>query len=794
MVKALLVIGASAVSIDWDVRVGYSTMPDSSIPGGPGHNSSDGQMEPLGKTATWQKCEDLCANDTKCISFDYHGPVGRNWDRWCYKRINYQFPVIKEAKTRVCGWKNGPAPGPPAPSPGPGPGPAPTPSPDAFISRFSCAMRKLALSYAQAATINSTDVPSGAKANLSSVFDSLALQDCNATRPLTASSPARNTAADGTNTGASSGALATYWVSVVSGSDANSGASKDQAWKTIQKAVAAIDSHPGGPASRPATTVNILPGTYFLEKPLHLSASTSGASPSAPVTFQAWPGKGAAEEVVISGGRDLTADLQWKPVVHPVTKTKVLAASVPPALLQIPFDSLFVNDRRQIRARYPNGRPEQSCYKFDHGHGGANCPGFMQASTKRTSGGKCGDVLANNVGIYAEGTNTFLARGSMLPLDTEVNVTVALGPSGSAAIGRQHLWDHEQLTRRDFAVATQQQPPNGTMATGVSRYDLSRYPRGMPYWCTSVPDSMFYIDRQMSPRVKQWGQTDASIPGSAAATAGSIGGAGVGAGALLHIYQEGYWGNWQFEVKNVDAAASEIEFSRGGWQEARGGSIGGTGSRGLAQDFYIEGVFEELDSPREFHFDRKSSTLWYMPETDMNASAMQVVAPTLNSLLRVVGGDDIGAGGSREDASKSVPKEPTTPEPPAPVSNIVLRDLVLRHTRPTFMEPYESGQGGDWAYHRGGAIFVENAEGITIEGCRLLEVEGNAIFLSDHVVQSKVIGNECRGAGESCVVMAGSAELMNATKPMQPAHNLVANNHLHHFGCECVSDSFPSTN
>ena len=144
MAKALLVIGASAVSIDWDVRVGYSTMPDSSIPGGPGHNSSDGQMEPLGKTATWQKCEDLCANDTKCISFDYHGPVGRNWDRWCYKRINYQFPVIKEAKTRVCGWKNGPAPGPPAPSPGPGPGPAPTPSPDAFISRFSCAMRKLA--------------------------------------------------------------------------------------------------------------------------------------------------------------------------------------------------------------------------------------------------------------------------------------------------------------------------------------------------------------------------------------------------------------------------------------------------------------------------------------------------------------------------------------------------------------------------------------------------------------------------------------------------------------------------
>jgi hypothetical protein len=43
-----------------------------------------------------------------------------------------------------------------------------------------------------------------------------------------------------------------------------------------------------------------------------------------------------------------------------------------------------------------------------------------------------------------------------------------------------------------------------------------------------------------------------------------------------------------YQIKGIDAKSEKITFERGGFQEARGGSIGGTGSRGLKQDFYIE--------------------------------------------------------------------------------------------------------------------------------------------------------------------------------------------------------------
>jgi Right handed beta helix region len=88
-------------------------------------------------------------------------------------------------------------------------------------------------------------------------------------------------------------------------------------------------------------TVLVGEGTYYLEAPLIFGPedSTSAAS----LTFTAASGQRAT----ISGGRRL--ECKWK-----MYKNGIMMAGVPPGLA---FTQLFVNGKRQIRARYPNYDP-----------------------------------------------------------------------------------------------------------------------------------------------------------------------------------------------------------------------------------------------------------------------------------------------------------------------------------------------------------------------------------------------------------------------------------------------------
>ena len=85
-------------------------------------------------------------------------------------------------------------------------------------------------------------------------------------------------------------------------------------------------------------------GSYYLQSPLTFESQDSGTA-TAPVIYAAQPG----EDVVISGGRSLS--LRWIPY-----KNEIMKASVPTGLN---FTQMFVNGKRQIRARYPNYDPSQ---------------------------------------------------------------------------------------------------------------------------------------------------------------------------------------------------------------------------------------------------------------------------------------------------------------------------------------------------------------------------------------------------------------------------------------------------
>ncbi|MGH9454330.1 MAG: right-handed parallel beta-helix repeat-containing protein, partial [Terriglobia bacterium] len=85
-------------------------------------------------------------------------------------------------------------------------------------------------------------------------------------------------------------------------------------------------------------------GTYYLPEPLVFGPQDSGTL-DAPITYAAAPG----EIVTLSGGRKITG--HWQPY-----RNGILQCHLPSRSLR--FTQLFVNGKRQIRARYPNYDPQ----------------------------------------------------------------------------------------------------------------------------------------------------------------------------------------------------------------------------------------------------------------------------------------------------------------------------------------------------------------------------------------------------------------------------------------------------
>lgn len=131
-------------------------------------------------------------------------------------------------------------------------------------------------------------------------------------------------------------AAGTFFVSPT-GDDANAG-NQAKPFATLARAQLAVRANRNGES----VTVYLRGGTYYLAEPLVFTAEDSGTT-NAPVVWRAWH----EEKPVVSGGERL--HLKWEPFRDGIMKARVPAGTS--------TDQLFVNDRRQILARYPNYDP-----------------------------------------------------------------------------------------------------------------------------------------------------------------------------------------------------------------------------------------------------------------------------------------------------------------------------------------------------------------------------------------------------------------------------------------------------
>ena len=244
--------------------------------------------------------------------------------------------------------------------------------------------------------------------------------------------------------------------------------------------------------------------------------------------------------------------------------------------------------------------------------------------------------------------------------------------------------------------------------------------------------------------------------------------------AIVHLFPLDRWGNLQWEVQHVDWAEQSIKLGWGGFQLNEllfGKAATGIGkseiySRGFRSRFFVENVFEELDSPAEWYLDREAGVLFYMPEADEDLADAIVEVPVLERVIEF-------RGTQRE-----------------PVAFVKFSGFRISHTASTFLNVYEAPSLGDWTIHRGGAVFLEGTKHCAVENCSFDQVGGNAIFVNNFNQNARIYGNRISNCGDSAICLVGSESQIQGSHRPLPSENLISNNLIHdcgYFGKQCAA-------
>jgi hypothetical protein len=244
---------------------------------------------------------------------------------------------------------------------------------------------------------------------------------------------------------------------------------------------------------------------------------------------------------------------------------------------------------------------------------------------------------------------------------------------------------------------------------------------------------------------------------------------GGGPGGYVFMMQTGSWGSWVFSIGSstpTDPATNttNLTFSAGGFQEARG-----TGSpKKGGGSFYASHRRELLDSIGEFWHDTEKQELYLVVPNEVAeqqrapaaaAGPRELFLPQVAELFRLAG-------------TKA-----------APVVGVAIVGLTVRHTRPTYMEPYTVPSGGDYAVHKGGAVHLNGTLGCAVQSCVFDQLGGNAVALSDWNRNATVRGNEMKRLGENGIVLVGTTDFVDGVRNVnQPRHCLLEANLIHHVG------------
>jgi hypothetical protein len=146
----------------------------------------------------------------------------------------------------------------------------------------------------------------------------------------------------------------------------------------------------------------------------------------------------------------------------------------------------------------------------------------------------------------------------------------------------------------------------------------------------------------------------------------------------------------------------------------------------------VENIYEELDSPGEWYYKKGTGQLFFYPPAGVNPNTATIELATLEELFKIVG-----------SASSKV-------------KNITFNRLTFTQTHRTlFTRTYDGLLRGDWCVVRAGAVFMQDAENITVQNCFFDQIGGNGVFMNAYNRNHRIYNNEFTYTGATCVQAVG---------------------------------------
>jgi hypothetical protein len=193
-------------------------------------------------------------------------------------------------------------------------------------------------------------------------------------------------------------------------------------------------------------------------------------------------------------------------------------------------------------------------------------------------------------------------------------------------------------------------------------------------------------------------------------------------GGFVHVMHSGIWGDFHFVITGIDEKG-EVTLL-GGHQNNRPSP--------MHPEFrMVENIFEELDSEKEWYFDKTERKLYLWPEENVELNSTLVEVSILKHLLEIRG----------------------TQENPA--KNVSIEGICFEQSKRTFMEEYEPLLRSDWTIYRGGAVILDGTEYCKISDCEFTDLGGNVIFVSKYNRKTEITGNHIHHCGASAICFVG---------------------------------------
>lgn len=224
-------------------------------------------------------------------------------------------------------------------------------------------------------------------------------------------------------------------------------------------------------------------------------------------------------------------------------------------------------------------------------------------------------------------------------------------------------------------------------------------------------------------------------------------------GATLSWWRPSHWYN---SVAKLAGAATAPGTGNTTLSWDYGAFHGGEGAD-AGEDWVVEHILEELDSFREFYFDSGSQRLYFFHNASAGVpppSDWAFEVPLLRCLVKISGTPDV------------------------PVTGLTISGITFTSAAASILAGHGVPTGGDWSIARVGALTVEGASGLTLQGLTFTRLDGNAVSLNGWTRDVSVVGCEFAWLGESAVASWGRADGADARRGTQPLRTNMS-------GCVC---------